>query len=358
MSNLFEILILDEVAAQVRRAGLMRDRPSSVHLHCTYFMPTLTNLDLDTLRTFSVAHDLGGLAQAAERLGRTPSAISLQMKRLQDELGTPLFRKRGRGLALTEAGEVALSYARRILALNDEFVETMQGANVAGHIRVGCTVDFASILPSVLSHFASLYPQMQVELRIEGNAALAEAIERSQIDLAVVIGHEERAAARTVGELDVVWIASSSFTPSPGQPLPLAALGPQCIFRRRAIQHLEGASIPYRIAANSPSLDGLWAALLGGLGITARTALNLPESLVSSRSLHNLPALGRLPVTLHRHSNSSGVATDRMASLLTGALGAVLGLQTKAKARRNVGNSVGGQLAEGKIKHELSSPVC
>src|ERR1700740_1520609 len=83
------------------------DSPRSVPLHCTYFMPTLTNLDLDTLRTFSVAHDLGGLAQAAERLGRTPSAISLQMKRLQDELGTPLFRKRGRGLALTEAGEVA-----------------------------------------------------------------------------------------------------------------------------------------------------------------------------------------------------------------------------------------------------------
>src|SRR5207245_1039251 len=94
--------------------------------------PTLTNLDLDTLRTFTVAHDLGGLAQAGERLGRTPSAISLQMKRLQDELGTPLFRKRGRGLALTEAGEVAFTYARRILALHDELLETMQGANVAG----------------------------------------------------------------------------------------------------------------------------------------------------------------------------------------------------------------------------------
>ena len=75
------------------------------------------NLDLDTLRAFTVAHDLGGLGQAAERLGRTPSAISLQMKRLQDDLGVPLFRKRGRGLALTEAGEVALAYARRILGV-------------------------------------------------------------------------------------------------------------------------------------------------------------------------------------------------------------------------------------------------
>src|SRR6516225_10929187 len=122
------------------------------------------NLDLDTLRAFAVAHDCGGLAQAAEQLGRTPSAISLQMKRLQDDLGVPLFRKRGRGLALTETGVVALNYARRILALHDELLETMQGANVAGHIRIGCPQDFAAILPSVLSHFSSLYPRMQIEL--------------------------------------------------------------------------------------------------------------------------------------------------------------------------------------------------
>src|SRR5215472_264645 len=86
-----------------------------------------TNLDLDTLRTLAVAHDRGGLAQAAEHLGRTPSAISLQMKRLQEDLGITIFRKRGRGLALTEAGEIALSYARRILVLNDELLDTMQG---------------------------------------------------------------------------------------------------------------------------------------------------------------------------------------------------------------------------------------
>jgi DNA-binding transcriptional LysR family regulator len=297
-------------------------------------MSTRTNLDLDTLRTLSVAHDLGGLAQAAERLGRTPSAISLQMKRLHDDLGTPLFRKRGRGLALTEAGEVVLAYARRILALNDELLDTMRGANLAGHIRVGCTQDFASILPSVLSHFSSLYPRMQVELRIEGNAALADAIDKSHIDLAVVIGHEDRPAAQTVGQLDIVWIASSTFTPPPGQPLPLAMLGPQCIFRKSALQHLEATGIPYRIAAVSPSLDGLWAALLGGLGITARTALNLPEGLASAESLYHLPSLGRLPVTLLRNAHTTGVATDRMASLLAEAVGLKVQLRSKANVVR------------------------
>ena len=290
------------------------------------------NLDLDTLRTLAVAHELGGLAQAAERLGRTPSAISLQMKRLQDALGTSLFRRSGRGLALTEAGEVVLAYARRILSLNDELLETMQGANLAGNIRLGCPQDFASILPLVLSQFASLYPRMQVELLVEGNGTLADAIEKSRIDLAVIIGHDDRAAARTVGQLDIVWIASANFEVPENQLLPLAVLGPQCAFRKRAIQHLESAGIPYRIAATSASLDGLWAALLGGVGITARTSLSIREGLVSAQSKYKLPRLGSVPVTLHRNAGSSGVATDRMASLLMEALALFLSSRPKVKA--------------------------
>jgi DNA-binding transcriptional LysR family regulator len=299
-------------------------------------MSTRINLDLDTLRTLSLARDLGGLAQTAERLGRTPSAISLQMKRLQDDLGTTLFRKHGRGLALTEAGEVALAYARRILALNDELLDTMQGANLAGHIRAGCAQDFATILPSVLSHFASLYPRTQIELLIDGSAALVEAIDKSRIDLAVVIGHEDRTTAQTVGQLDLVWIASSHYAPLQGQPLPLVVLGPRCAFRKCATQRLDAASIPYRIAANSPSLSGLWAAVLGGLGITMHSALNLPEGLVSAKSLYNLPALGCLPVTLHRNANAGGVAIERMASLLTEALAFIRLPARKRRALRDV----------------------
>jgi DNA-binding transcriptional LysR family regulator len=295
-------------------------------------MAARINLDLDILRTLAVAHDRGGLAQAAEHLGRTPSAISLQMKRLQEDLGTQIFRKRGRGLALTEAGEIALSYARRMLALNDDLLDTMHGANLAGHIRIGCPQDFAAVLPSVVSQFTSLYPRMQIELHIEGNAALLDSVNNARIDLAVVIGQKGHDHAQTVGRLDIVWIAASTFTPPHKQPLPLAVLGPQCLFRKGALQHLEAANTAYRLAAVSPSLDGLWAALLGGLGITARTALNLPDGLISAESLHGLPPLGSLPVTLHRHAGSTGVAADRMAALLTKALQLAL-QKTTAKAR-------------------------
>jgi DNA-binding transcriptional LysR family regulator len=290
----------------------------------TFSRTARTNLDLDTLRTLAVAHDRGGLAQAAEHLGRTPSAISLQMKRLQEDLGTPIFRKRGRGLALTEAGEIALSYARRILGLNDELLDKMQGANLAGHIRVGCPQDFASILPSVLSLFASFYPRMQIELHVDGNAALRDAMDNARLDVAVIIGHEDRVGAQIVGRLEIAWIASSVFKIPQKQPLPLAVLGSQCIFRRTALHRLEAANIPHRISANSHSLNGLWAALLGGLGVTARTPLNLPEGLVTAESLHGLPPLGSLPVTLHRYAGSNGVSSDRMASLLVKALELVL----------------------------------
>ena len=139
-----------------------------------------------------------------------------------------------------------------------------------------------------------------------------------------MIGHDDRPAAQMIGQLDLVWIASSTFEPPKGAPLPLAVLGPQCAFRKRAIQHLETAAIPYRIAANSPSLDGLWAALLGGLGVTVRTALNVREGLVSASSLCSLPPVGSLPVTLHRNAHSNGIAADRMASLLTEAIDRVL----------------------------------
>lgn len=280
----------------------------------------LANLDLDTLRTLVVANDLGGYAQAADRLGRTPSAISLQMKRLQEDLGAQLFRKKGRILALTEAGETAIRYARRILALNDELLDTLSAAALSGLIRLGCSQDFSGMLPAVLSQFSTLYPRMQIELRIEGNAALVEAIDKDQIDLALAIGHEDRPTAQSFGELDLVWIAARSFIAPSSQPLPLAVLGPQCPFRKGATQQLDQTATPYRIAATSPSLNGLWAALLGGLGITARTALGLPDGLIFAKSLFGLPPLGTLPVTLHKQPGASVAAVERMSILLAEAL--------------------------------------
>jgi DNA-binding transcriptional LysR family regulator len=268
----------------------------------------LANLDMDTLRTLVVANDNGGYAQAAARLGRTPSAVSLQMKRLQEDVGQALFRKKGRAVGLTEAGETVLRYARLMLAMNDELLNTLRGASLAGTIRIGFSQDFAeNVLPKVLSRFAKIYPCVQMEVRIEGNAGLADAAEKGQMDLALTVGQAERAGAEVLGELELVWIAEHGFSMKPNQPLPLVVLGSQCSFRKQAIDALDRAGKAWRIAAVSPSLAGLWASASAGLGITTRSSLGVPANLHCGKELFGLPLLGKFPIALHgRHNQHEG----------------------------------------------------
>jgi len=284
----------------------------------------LANLDLDTLRTLVVANDLKGYGQAGQALGRSASAISLQMKRLQADVGAPLFRKSGRGLELTEAGEIVLRYARRILALNDELLGSIRGASLMGSVRLGMSQDFAdALLPRVLARFSKLYPLVTIEVRIEGAGALADAIEAGHIDIALMVGQADRPAAKTLGALDLVWIAGEGFRLREGQPLPLVLLGPQCTFRKCATEALDRLHRSWRIAALSPSLGGLWASASGGLGVTVRTPLGLPSGLVWGRKLFGLPELGSFPVTVHvRHEAGETVA--RLNQIITEAVGQAL----------------------------------
>ena len=276
----------------------------------------MINLDLDTLRTLVVANDLGGYGQAATRLGRTPSAISLQMKKLQTDVGATIFRKSGRGVALTEAGEIVLRYARRMLALNDEVLDTVRGASLAGRIRIGVSQDFAeTVLPRALSQFTKHYPLVQLEVRIEGNAVLVEAVSKGEIDLVLVVGHAQRPSAITLGTIDLVWIAGRDFAPR-DEPLPLVVLGAQCVFRKEAIESLDAAGHPWRIAAVSPSLAGLWALGMAGLGVTVRSALGVPRSLVSHKTLFDLPRLGAFPVTLHAAAGGLSPGVERLRDIL------------------------------------------
>jgi DNA-binding transcriptional LysR family regulator len=211
-----------------------------------------TNFDVEALRAFVVANDLGGYGRAAARLGRTPSAISLQMKRLQRDAGRPLYRKDGRSTALTETGAIVLRYAREIVARNDELHDTLRGATLAGTVRFGCSQDFVdTVLPRVLAALGRLYPLVTVELRVEGGGELVGAIQRGDLDVALAIGHAERgerALVHQIGELDLAWIAGAGFAPPHDAPLPLVVLGPQCAFRQAAIRALDAAGRAWRVA--------------------------------------------------------------------------------------------------------------
>jgi DNA-binding transcriptional LysR family regulator len=257
------------------------------------------NLSLDSLRTLVITQDLDGFGRASERLLRTPSAISLQMKRLQEEVGVPLFRRQGRKTLLTEQGEIAVRYARRVLELNDEMIDTLRGSSLSGVVRIGFGQDFlATVLPMVIARFNALYPLVKLEVTVDVGQVLLQKVDSGDLDVVLTLGGAQKKTAHLLSELPLHWIASPSFRDRVRQPLPLALFSPPCGCQTPGLEALERAGRPWRVAMTSPSLTGLWAAVSAGLGLTTRAELGLPED-VRTIDL-GLPPLGNIPITLHR----------------------------------------------------------
>ena len=220
--------------------------------------------DLDVLRTFATGMELGSFAKAADRLGRSTSAVSAQLKKLEQQAETPIFIKAGRGLALTDAGETMLAYARRLLDLNDEAATAIHGTGLEGWVRLGLQEDFGeTILPEVLGQFARAHPKVRIEARVARNAELIDRVTSGRLDLALawsagaVTPHCQR-----VMDVPMCWVGPArepkDWMASADEPLPLAALEAPCLLRTAATNALDRAGIPWRLAFTSPSLAGLW----------------------------------------------------------------------------------------------------
>ncbi|MCJ2023153.1 LysR substrate-binding domain-containing protein [Methylobacterium sp. J-067] len=281
-----------------------------------------TNLDMDVLRTFVTGFELGSFARAAERLGRSQSAVSTQLRKLEEQVGQPLVQKAGRGLALTPAGESMLGYAKRLLDLNDEAVDRLRGTELEGWARLGLVQDFAeSWLPAVLKRFSRAYPRVRIEVQVGLGAHLVEKTLKGELDTALVWGDVGDAPhAQRVAAVPIHWIGQPDW---PGlaslgrEPLPFAAFAPPCTFRSAAVAALDGDGLPWRLVFTSPSLSGLWAAAEGGLGITARTAVGLPKTLsVLDPAGTGLPALPCAPLTLHQAEADLSPAVARLTDIL------------------------------------------
>jgi DNA-binding transcriptional LysR family regulator len=295
-----------------------------------------TNLDMDALRTLVTGFELGSFARAADRLGRSQSAISAQLRKLEDQAGQPLVQKSGRGLALTTAGETLLSYARRILELNDEGIDALRGGAVEGSVRLGLPQDFTEAwLPNVLGRFARAHPRVRIEVRTERNADLIQRTIRGELDLALAWGEKSGSPhAEPVAELPVAWIGRLDWGGITGlgvEPLPLVAFEQPCVFRTAAIAALDKAGIPWRLAFTSASLAGLWAAAAAGLGITVRTVIGMPRSLAAlDPAASGLPALSRTALSLHRAEDQPGDAVKRLADILRETIQEEIGFQAAA----------------------------
>jgi DNA-binding transcriptional LysR family regulator len=277
------------------------------------------NLDMDVLRTLVAAQQLGGFNRAANHVGRSQSAISQQIRKLEERVGQPLFRKQGRGLALTEAGEIVLAYARRIVDLNDEAVAALRGFTINGVVRFGLPGDFADTwLPDALGLFKRAHPTVRIEATVDRNTSLVERLEKGQLDLAVLVSAEPRTDVEVLAKLPMVWIGNAQpiAQGKDTEPMPLALFEPPCIFRAAAIGALDEAGAPWRIAFTSPSLSGLWAAIDAGLGITVRTTANVPARLVVLDERMRLPKLPSVYLCLSGGGRTLSPAAARLRDIL------------------------------------------
>jgi len=288
--------------------------------------PPRLPFDLDLLRSFVVLAEAGGVTRAAERLGRTQSTVSLQLKRLEDGLGQVLF-DRDRHFAPTANGELLLGYARRILALANEARAQLTEPDVDGPVRLGTPEDFATTrLPDVLWRFARAHPRVALDVRCDFTANLADGFERGDFDL-VLLKREPRGGSggTLVWQETLVWAASERLVHAAEDPLPLVLAPSPDIYRRRALDALEAVGRPWRIAYTSPSLAGVQAAVRAGLGVTILPKDMLLDGFTIVDAEFDLPVLMRTEIALHRAPVARGRAADLLAEHIVRSLEEVRG---------------------------------
>jgi len=247
------------------------------------------NLPTNLLRNFIAIVDAGSMLSASTQVYVTQSALSLQVKRLEDLVQQPLFIREGRRLELSEAGEVLLDYARRLLALHDEAVVAVGSGTFFGPIRVGAVQDFAdTLLSGLLAQFGELHPDAQIYAKVGGTAELQSLLDRDQLDMFIGYAAADDPAGLIISPMG--WYGHEDLMER--EIVPLAVLEKPCRFREAALASLEAAGRPYRIAVETPNLSSLRAAVEAGLGITCRTgAFIVNDPAIAAGRLPNLPAV-------------------------------------------------------------------
>ncbi|PTM39040.1 DNA-binding transcriptional LysR family regulator [Bosea sp. 124] len=239
-------------------------------------VPMAHVLDADQLKTFVAIADTGSFTRAAEIVFKTQSAVSMQMKRLEERVGRPLFGRDGRHAKLTEDGERLLDYARRIVRLNLECVASFTDADLKGRIRLGVPDDYADrYLPEILARFARSNPRAEVTVVCEPTPMLAERIATGDIDLAIITHVESRGQGEIIRIEPLLWVTSARHAVHEEDPLPLALGRPTCNWRQAAVDALETKGRRFRVLYASWNSTAVGAAVVAGLAVSV-----LPESAV------------------------------------------------------------------------------
>lgn len=274
------------------------------------------NLDLTALRSFATVAETGGVTRAAGLLHLTQSAVSMQLKRLEESLGRQLLDRSGRGVSLTADGEQLLGYARRILRLNDEVYERLTDHAFEGEFVLGVPHDIVyPAIPKVLKHFHRLYPRMKVNLVSSYTTRLRTLFARGECDLILTTEDGLGTGGETLAELPLVWVGAPDGQAWKARPLRLA-FEHNCIFRQGVQQALDAAGIPWEMAVESESSRTIEASVSADLAIHAAIQGSEPEHLPPIAHGGALPELMRTRVNLYMADTCKGEVAEDLRRLL------------------------------------------
>jgi DNA-binding transcriptional LysR family regulator len=266
-------------------------------------------LDPDLLKAFVAVADHRSFTRAAAALHRTQSAVSMQIKRLEDRLQVELLHRTKVNVELSPAGESLLGYARRILILNDEAVGRLREHKVEGTVRLGVMDDYGTVVvPPLLASFVAGYPLIRVEMETGLTAAMPERLGETY-DLVIAMHPAGRGEGEFLRREQAVWAAGPEQTVAGVDPIPLALYPQGCLFRKWAMEALDAAGRPWRLAFVSHSLAAVEAIAAQGLAVTVVKAGTIPSKLRSLADRDGMPRLPAADIRLHRAGNLSRAGT-------------------------------------------------
>jgi DNA-binding transcriptional LysR family regulator len=278
-------------------------------------------LDIDQLRTFIAIAETGSFTKAADVVNKTQSAVSMQMKRLEERLERPIFARDGRASKLTEDGSRLLDYARRLVKLNVETVAAFSDAALSGRVRLGVPDDYADrYLPEIMARFSRVYPGVELTVICEPSVDLLERIDANEIDLAIVTNCETKRASETFRREHLLWVTSNRHAIHLEETLPLALGRPSCTWRRTAIERLESIGKPHRVLYSSSNAGAVAAAVLAGLAVSVLAESGLRPGMRVLTAAEGFPELPSCRVGLVRNAHGSSSLADALAEHIISSL--------------------------------------
>ncbi len=272
----------------------------------------------ELLKSFLTIADEGSFQRAANRIGRTQSAVSMQIKRLEDMLGHKLFTRERPNVRLTPKGETLLSYARRFLELQDEVWDVLAEPKAEGTVRFGIPDDYASgLLPRILEGFAQSEPQIEVAVHCATTVQLMEMIDAGDLDLALISRRDGSSLGQLIKEEQLVWASSPKHAVHLKDPIPLAVFQEDCMIRQSATDNLMNTGRRHRIAYSSPNLAALLAVTNSGLAIAALPLSSVPQTLRILSEKDGFPKLPSVEIALIKNTSKPSKAIEALAVSIT-----------------------------------------